>query len=156
MRRCEYQMETLIYHDVLAYAMQAKIITEKILFREDRARKVIGFEGIKAESKLPVEYLAAVEPARIDRGMTMEYAKHLHFGMDNGRLHLMPPEDMHGLSNDGCGCRSYYITRGDVFAEDDFQKIVCVMRKAGARYARIKHELKLKTADWCGKEVIEI
>ena len=136
--------------------MQSKIVIEKVILREDRGMKVLGFEGIKDERKLPVEYLEPVEPARVDRGMTMEYAKHLHFGMDGKRLHLMPPEDMGGLTYSGCGGRSYYISIGDTFTDEQFQKIVCFMRKAGTRYAKIKHGLKEKNADWCGKEIIEI
>ena len=116
--------------------MQAKIVTEKIVVRGEKMRKIMRFEGVLGRDALPVAYLNT-------RDVPLFYSNE--------------PSNMPGIYHapaiDKACC---WIYEGDIIQEAAFQELLVWMRRAGARLAKINARLAKENTDWHGEEEVEI
>lgn len=135
--------------------MQAKIVTEKVVVRGEKMRKIIRFEGILAEKELPVEYVKTLGPKfaltreeRVDIFIpTLVESPQMTTTPNGTTLVCWKGSDNH---------TDIFLLPGYVIPELLYQEALVWMRRSGARLAKINRRLAAENADWHGEEVIEI
>jgi len=111
------------------------IITEKILLRGAKARKIISFEGCLKNDKLPQKYLdyyPRLETTYSSNHQCIQW--NIYFGESY----------------------PWYFRKGDIIEEDLFQKILINIRECGNRLHSINERLKKENEGWKGEETIII
>jgi len=111
-----------------------KIITEKIVVRGEKARKIIKIEGCLENDKLPQEYLDY-------------YPKLVNWSVSE-----LPMQWRILINNKA----PTYIREGDLLYEFYYQEILANIKECSNRLHLINEKLKKETEGWTGGETIII
>lgn len=110
-----------------------KIYTEKCVVRGEKYRKILGFEGVLKEAKLPKEYTISYPRVVLETFCGEEY---LAIVDEKGRRTVMY-SDHH-------------------YKEDEFQEMLTAIEKAGERLYEINKKVRELEEVWRGEETFII
>lgn len=113
--------------------MSMKIYTEKCVIRGEKCRKILGFEGVLEDIKLPKEYVLSYPRVVLETFCGEEY---LAIVDEKGRRTVMY-SDRH-------------------YKEDEFQEMITAIEKAGERLHEIRKKVKELEEVWKGEETFII
>jgi hypothetical protein len=124
--------------------MRAKIVTEKVVVRGERMKKIIRIEGVAFERDLPRAYTSTGP----------RFARY-----ENGGIYGAVPANVGGLKPAmtlADGWKEFRYFAGDTIPSTEFDALIAWMRVAGVRLAKINRHLAAENVDWHGEETVEI
>ena len=127
----------------------AKILTEKVVVRGEKCRRILGFDGILEKEMLPKRYIV---PFQDDQGFyrpTKDIPPYFYLDPEmDYRVFLHAPVDGPFFS--------FWIATDQVIFEELFQEIILWMKRAGARLSKINKRIAEEGKEWKGEETIVI
>lgn len=113
--------------------MSMKIYTEKCVIRGEKYRKILGFEGVLKEAKLPKEYTLGYPRVVLETWSGYEY---LAIVDEEGRRCVMYADES--------------------YKEEEFQEMLTAIEKAGYRLHEIMKKVRELKEVWNGEETFII
>lgn len=167
LRTNELRWPVGIQNYIFPYQLKKKnatIITKKVWRGNTKCREIVEFKNVMTRDELPSEYING-HPMFFVCDVRGSYFEVDESGKPDWKLssrdrqRIMQNFDVSDIDTNGYG---FILSQGDVWSEENFQKIVGKMRKAGERLAMVRRKEKQakeeerKRAEWSGTEEVEI
>lgn len=114
-----------------------KILTERVIYKGELTRRILGFQNILQKKDLPKDYT-----------LTQQYV--VYYPQDV--VNQLPPKII-VHTNSGY---AHYLVQGELYHESYFLEILAVMKQAKIRYHSILSAIEKQKEEWFGKETIEL
>ena len=132
--------------------MQAKIKYEKVMYKGGKAIKITDWEGMLHFEDLPTKYIQGGPHFYAGRlNNYQEYIQCEWLGKEKIPFIRIEDGSSHTLNTKGDA-----IYKGDIFTQENFQKLISELKKAGNRLTEINKEIKETQEKWNGEGEITI